>query len=55
MHFTRQSFGAHFLNIHFLPLIPAFGGLCLVRAEGLEPPHLSVPEPKSGASTNSAT
>ena len=27
----------------------------MVRAEGLEPPHLSVPEPKSGASTNSAT
>ena len=55
LHFARQSFGAHFLNVHFLPLIPAFGGLYLVRAEGLEPPHLSVPEPKSGASTNSAT
>ena len=27
----------------------------LVRAEGLEPPRLSSPEPKSGASTNSAT
>jgi hypothetical protein len=27
----------------------------LVRAEGLEPPQLASPEPKSGASTNSAT
>ena len=27
----------------------------MVRAEGLEPPRLSAPEPKSGASTNSAT
>jgi hypothetical protein len=27
----------------------------LVRKKGLEPPRLSAPEPKSGASTNSAT
>ena len=27
----------------------------LVRAKGLEPPHLLIPEPKSGASANSAT
>ncbi len=27
----------------------------LVRAKGLEPPHLSIPEPKSSASTSSAT
>lgn len=27
----------------------------LVRKGGLEPPHLAAPEPKSGASTNSAT
>ena len=27
----------------------------LVRAKGLEPPHLSIPEPKSGASTSFAT
>src|SRR5580692_8165815 len=27
----------------------------LVRAEGLEPPRFSPPEPKSGASTSSAT
>ena len=27
----------------------------LVRVEGLEPPRLAAPEPKSGASTNSAT
>src|SRR5687767_2346972 len=26
-----------------------------VHEEGLEPPHLAVPEPKSGASANSAT
>ena len=26
----------------------------LVRVEGLEPPHLAAPEPKSGASTNFA-
>src|SRR5208337_1570202 len=31
------------------------GHLELVRAEELEPPRLSPPEPKSGASTNSAT
>ncbi len=28
---------------------------CLVPKKGLEPPHLSAPEPKSGASTNFAT
>ena len=27
----------------------------MVRAKGLEPSHLAVPEPKSGASANSAT
>ncbi len=27
----------------------------VVRKGGLEPPHLSVPDPKSGASANSAT
>jgi hypothetical protein len=27
----------------------------MVRAEGLEPPHLAALEPKSSASTNSAT
>ena len=27
----------------------------MVRVEGLEPPHLSIPEPKSGVSTNSTT
>ncbi len=27
----------------------------VVRVEGLEPPRLSAPEPKSGASTNFAT
>jgi hypothetical protein len=27
----------------------------LVRAKGLEPPRISPPDPKSGASTNSAT
>jgi hypothetical protein len=27
----------------------------LVRAKGLEPPHLSILEPKSSASTSSAT
>ncbi len=27
----------------------------MVRAEGLEPPHREIPEPKSGASTNFAT
>ena len=27
----------------------------LVRVEGLEPPRLAAPEPKSGASTNFAT
>ena len=29
--------------------------MILVRLKGLEPPHLSIPEPKSGASTSSAT
>ena len=27
----------------------------VVRVKGLEPSHLSIPEPKSGASTNFAT
>ena len=27
----------------------------MVRMKGLEPPRLAAPEPKSGASTNSAT
>ncbi len=27
----------------------------VVRERGLEPPHLAVPDPKSGASANSAT
>jgi hypothetical protein len=27
----------------------------MVRAKGLEPPRISPPDPKSGASTNSAT
>ena len=29
--------------------------LCVVRAEGLEPPRLAPPEPKSGVSTNFTT
>ena len=29
--------------------------LIMVRVEGLEPPRLAAPEPKSGASTNFAT
>src|SRR6185295_9513294 len=29
--------------------------LVLMRKGGLEPPHLTVPDPKSGASANSAT
>jgi hypothetical protein len=33
-------------------LLSAFA---VVHEEGLEPPHLAVPEPKSGASANSAT
>src|SRR6187401_3467133 len=37
---------------------PGFQGLALtelVRAKGLEPPHLAILEPKSSASTSSAT
>src|SRR6056297_1968581 len=34
---------------------PPFVQGSLVRVEGLEPPRLAAPEPKSGASTNSAT
>jgi hypothetical protein len=47
------------LNAHRLPCeareAPFVMPLELVRAEGLEPPQLASPEPKSGASTNSAT
>ena len=32
-----------------------FAKTLLVRVEGLEPPRLAAPEPKSGASTNFAT
>src|ERR1051326_8230411 len=35
--------------------VRAGASLCVVRKGGLEPPHLSVPDPKSGASANSAT
>jgi hypothetical protein len=41
---AKQSLYPGELNPHFI----------LVRVEGLEPPHLTVPEPKSGASTNFA-
>src|SRR5579872_2877922 len=37
------------------PAEPAASHRQMVRAEGLEPPRLSPPEPKSGASTSSAT
>ena len=30
-------------------------GVYMVREGGLEPPHLSAPDPKSGVSTNSTT
>ena len=30
-------------------------GFYMVREGGLEPPHLSAPDPKSGVSTNSTT
>ena len=36
-------------------LLAPTGRYSLVRKGGLEPPHLSVPDPKSGASANSAT
>src|SRR4051795_8881501 len=36
-------------------MLPISGSLYMVRKGGLEPPHLSVPDPKSGASANSAT
>ena len=36
------------------PIIDEIGKI-LVRVEGLEPPRLAAPEPKSGASTNFAT
>ena len=38
-----------------LPDKKIFDKYNLVRKGGLEPPHLSASEPKSGASTNSAT
>ena len=40
--------------IRKLPFTIKFEGK-LVRVRRLELPHLSIPEPKSGASTNSAT
>ena len=36
-------------------IFPLKRGQTVVRVKGLEPSHLSIPEPKSGASTNSAT
>ena len=41
------------MSIDELDLIPTL--FPLVRVEGLEPPRRKTPEPKSGASTNSAT
>ena len=43
--------GAHFENIRQ----NSRQKLKMVRMEGLEPPRLSAPEPKSGVSTNSTT
>src|SRR5438270_12733758 len=40
---------------HKIKKLPANLRAILVRKGGLEPPHLSVPDPKSGASANSAT
>ena len=37
-------------DLHILSFFPT-----MVRVEGLEPPRLAAPEPKSGASTNFAT
>ena len=55
---VAQQITDHSLSKHLLPSI----GICLsiflgyvVRVEGLEPPRLAAPEPKSGASTNFAT
>ena len=45
-------------NLRLLPSVSTAYCLLptvLVRKGGLEPPHLSVPDPKSGASANSAT
>src|SRR5919106_2262676 len=53
LHFDRQlAFNRRELldlSLHLRSLLEAMGG------EGLEPSHLAVPDPKSGASTNSAT
>src|SRR6266536_3502533 len=56
-----KGFGSSLKHWHRFPLascrslLSAFCFSFLVRKGGLEPPHLSVPDPKSGASANSAT
>jgi hypothetical protein len=69
LHFARQAFDVDFFDIHFILFRrlfrlsnlswgffqTLFSPYWMVRAKGLEPPHLSVLEPKSSASTNSAT
>src|SRR3990170_7696649 len=42
-------------SIPFVNVVPSGFGRRMVRAKGLEPPHLAIPGPKPGASTNSAT
>src|SRR3954447_17438512 len=42
-------------NLHVSDRPASNSGGPLVRAKGLEPPHLSIPGPKPGASTSSAT
>lgn len=43
------------MNAQLLELITGNEGLLMVRMEGLEPPRLAAPDPKSGAATNYAT
>ena len=58
----RSCIAISFTNLNFkltrdsiTTLESAFNYKYLVRVEGLEPPRLAAPEPKSGASTNFAT
>src|SRR4029079_5124548 len=52
---TLASPGVNVMEIRKRVVAPHFRALGVVRAEGFEPPRLSSREPKSRASTNSAT
>jgi hypothetical protein len=51
LYFYKEGFKDRDFHVHLVDFLHT---VQLVRIEGLEPPRLAAPEPKSGASANSA-